>query len=88
MLARFFDASGTPKPSELAKLHADVSTLLLPSAARALDLDRAYLAIVDAQSFDHGRDTVLTRSENVHDAVPVGASTGVRKAATALRLAR
>lgn len=88
VLARFFDASGAVKPAELAHLHADVSTLLLPSAARALDLDRAYQAIVDAQSFDRGRDTVLTRSENVHDDVPVGASTGVRKGATSLRLAR
>jgi hypothetical protein len=88
VLARFFDASGAPLPAELARLHGDVSTLLLPSAPRALDLDRAYLAIVDAQSFNHGRDPVLTRSENVHDVVPVGASTGVGKAATSLRLAR
>ena len=88
VMDRFFDRTGAPRAAELAHLHADVASLLLPSAARALDLDRAYLAIVEAQSFDHGRDTVLTHSENVHDDVPVGASTGVKTASTSIRLAR
>ena len=32
VLARFFDANGALRPAAVARLHADISTLLLPSA--------------------------------------------------------
>jgi hypothetical protein len=75
--AAFFDAAGAPRPAALARLHTDVATLLLPSPARALDLDRAYLAVVREQSFVRGRDAVLAPSHNVHERVSAGARTGV-----------
>lgn len=54
--------------------------LLLPSAARALDLDRAYGAIVREQSFTAGRDVVLAASQHVLRQVRVGDKTGVERA--------
>ena len=40
-------------------LAKDISVLIVPSRARALALDRAYLAFVTAQSFEKGRDVIL-----------------------------
>jgi hypothetical protein len=80
VLARFFDANGALRPGAVARLHADVSTLLLPSAQRALDLDRAYKAIVDEQSFVRGRDAVLAPAQHVYAHPPLGQRTGVEVA--------
>jgi hypothetical protein len=77
VLARFFDAQGALRPAEIEALHHDVARLLLPSAGRALDLDRAYRAIVEAQSFVLGRDAVLAPARNVYDDVPIGQKTGI-----------
>jgi hypothetical protein len=52
----------------------------LPSPERALDLDRAYAAIVAEQSFVKGRDAVLAPAANVHEHPPIGAKTGVASA--------
>jgi hypothetical protein len=73
---RFFDARGELRPDAIARLHADIGELLLPSTARAIDLDRAYKAVVEEQSFALGRDAILGRSDNVYEAAP----TGIRKA--------
>jgi hypothetical protein len=43
----------------------DLAWLLAPSRARALELDKAYLAIVRAQSFAHGRDASSRPAANV-----------------------
>jgi hypothetical protein len=75
--ARFFDDKGALRQDRLRALHDDAATLLLPSPARALDLDRAYLAIVAAQSFTAGRDVVLAPSANVHRRAPIDEKTGV-----------
>src|SRR5262245_32715143 len=56
---RFFDEKGALRPAAIAELHRDVTLLLLPSPARALALDRAYLATVREQSFVRGRDTLI-----------------------------
>ena len=77
--ARFFDAHGALRPAAVEHLHTDVSTLLLPTPARALDLDRAYLAIVKSQSFDKGRDALLGPAENAYATAPVGAATGITR---------
>lgn len=86
VVRRFFDDRHVLRPPEVERLHRDVSRLLLPSRARALDLDRAYRAIVLSQTFDKGRDTVLGPSQNVYSNVPIGAATGVRKAVVQRRL--
>ncbi len=56
---RFFAPDGTLRPAMLAALARDISVLALPSPGRALALDRAYLAIVRAQSFTRGRDAFV-----------------------------
>jgi len=78
--ARFFDDAGHLRPDRAAALHTDIATLLLPSPARAVALDRAYLAIVRAQTFTAGRDVVLAPSRNVYRRAPVGEKTGVETA--------
>jgi hypothetical protein len=85
---RFFDAQGRLCPDEAAGLHADISRLLLPSGARALDLDRAYRAVVLDQSFDRGRDAVLANGTNVLANPVIGSKTGIEQPLVALRLAR
>jgi hypothetical protein len=80
VLARFFDDRGVLRQDVVARLHADISTLLLPSPERALDLDRAYRAIVDEQSFVKGRDPVLAPAANVHAHPPIGQPTGIEVA--------
>jgi hypothetical protein len=75
---RFFDERHGLRGDRVRALHDDISTLLLPSPARALDLDRAYWAIVVEQSFARGRDAVLAPATHVHEVAPVGEPTGVR----------
>jgi hypothetical protein len=81
--ARFFDEHGSLRQSEVARLHEDVSVLLLPSPARALALDRAYKAIVDEQSFARGRDAVLSPAKHVYEHPPLGEKTGVLRPVSA-----
>jgi hypothetical protein len=79
VLARFFDERGALRARAARRLHTDISTLLLPSPARALELDRAYAAIVREQSFARGRDAVLAPSRHVHARVEAGEQTGVAR---------
>ena len=72
VLARFFDERHALRPNEIERLHGDISALLLPSAPRALDLDRAYLAIVKGQSFDKGRDALLAPASNAYERYRLG----------------
>jgi hypothetical protein len=85
---RFFDAEGRLRPEEVARLHADVARLLVPSGARALDLDRAYHAVVLDQSFDRGRDAVLAGGANVLSDPAIGGKTGIERPLVAVGLAR
>jgi hypothetical protein len=86
--SRFFDDRGELRPDEVESLHTDIARLLLPSPARALDLDRAYHAIVLDQSFDLGRDTVLAPGSNVLVNPGIGDKTGIEHAVVAMRLSR
>ena len=79
LIARFFDARAAPRPERMRELHADIATLLMPSPARALALDRAYRAVVQEQSFARGRDAVLAPSQHVQRRVQVLGSTGIRQ---------
>ncbi|MEM7156343.1 MAG: hypothetical protein AAF799_26045 [Myxococcota bacterium] len=40
--------------------------LVAPSRERALLLDKAYMALVSEQSFERGRDTIISPPDNVH----------------------
>lgn len=80
--AKFFNADGSLKADMLEQLHADVTTLLNPSRARALALNKAYKALVDEQSFAFGRDANVTPVATVHRSIRIGTSTGIATAIT------
>src|SRR5262249_41779310 len=54
-----FLPDGSLRAEFLRALARDVSVLLVPSPARALALDRAYLGLVQAQSFARGREVLV-----------------------------
>ena len=64
MLSRYFPDGELD--IEALRAARDLSELLLPSPERALDLDKAYLAIVREQSFEQGRDAFVSPPEKVH----------------------
>jgi hypothetical protein len=64
ILARFFP--GGKLDAAKVRRARDLRDLILPSPARALALDKAYLLIVREQGFVHGRDAVLAPAQNVH----------------------
>ncbi|MEZ4229956.1 MAG: hypothetical protein R3B89_12345 [Polyangiaceae bacterium] len=72
-LARFFRAGRLVEPEVQSKEH-DITELILPSRERALDLDRAYRALVRAQAFDRGRDALIGRVQNVHPEIVNGST--------------
>lgn len=80
VLNKFFKRDGTLKPEQIKKLHKDISYLLLPSAKRALKLDKAYKVIVDEQSYIYGRDPHVKPIKNSWDIIPENELTGVEKA--------
>lgn len=57
----------------------DIAYLIAPSRERALELDKAYRALVREQRFDLGRDAVLRPTANVHREI-VNGSTGLDQA--------
>ncbi|WP_224245104.1 hypothetical protein [Hyalangium gracile] len=72
VLERFFTADGALRPEATEALRTDISTLLLPSPARALQLDKAYRLIVREQSYVRGRDAILEPAAQVHREIPPG----------------
>lgn len=56
----------------------DIRDLISPSRRRALDLNKAYMALVQAQGYEQGRDTVLSPAKNVHRRIENG-DTGLRE---------
>ena len=87
--SRFFDAKGELRHEMAARLRTDVSALLLPSATRALVLDKAYRSIVREQSFVRGRDATVSPATNVHRRLPDGEplATGIEEPVTDRRRA-
>ena len=64
MREKWFDDDGNLLTNAVKA--ADVYTLITPSPRRALDLNKAYLTIVQDQDFIHGRDANLTPAVNVY----------------------
>ncbi len=64
MRTRFFDAAMRLDVAKLAGL--DVYSLITPTPARALALNKAYRLIVAEQSFIRGRDATLRPTKNVY----------------------
>ncbi|WP_394850203.1 hypothetical protein LZC95_22440 [Pendulispora brunnea] len=79
VMHRFFGESHSLRANEAARLHQRIDHLLLPSPTRALDLDRAYRAIVEEQSFTRGREAVLAPVRDIYTQVPAGEKTGIEK---------
>lgn len=67
ILARFF-TEGHVDADKLATTR-DVYDLIMPSAVRALALNKAYRTIVEDQDFIYGRDATVTAPVNVHQRV-------------------
>ncbi|MBC8069627.1 MAG: hypothetical protein IAG13_14920 [Deltaproteobacteria bacterium] len=78
MIARFFPG-GVLDEAEVRRAapggDRSLPHLVVPSRARALQLDKAYMVLVREQSFERGRDVVIDPPANVHariDVVPTG----------------
>ena len=65
MEKRFYHADGSIDKEAIAKAR-DVYELITPSRARALQLNKAYKAIVEQQSYLYGRDATVTPPKNVY----------------------
>ncbi|HEY5951282.1 MAG TPA: hypothetical protein VIV40_37575, partial [Kofleriaceae bacterium] len=80
LLARFF-RDGRLNERELRRAAVggdrDLAWALFPTRARALALDKAYLAIVREQSFVRGRDAMLAPATRVHPRIDHD-DTGIR----------
>jgi hypothetical protein len=74
---KFFRPDGTLRPEMLRAMSKDVSVLLVPSEGRALALDRAYLALVQAQHFERGRDVIVGKAPSIRGRLEQDGATGV-----------
>jgi hypothetical protein len=82
LLSRFFPGGALDETSVRRAAKGgdqDMAWLVTPSRERALDLGRAYMALVREQAFTKGRDTLLAPPRNVLPAVENG-STGLEDA--------
>lgn len=64
MIARWFNQDGSLKYKKIEAL-SSIYPLITPSKERALALNKAYLTIVQEQSYLFGRDPVLSPNHNV-----------------------
>ena len=78
--AKFFNADGSLKNDQIAKLHDDVSILLFPSRSRAIALDKGYKAMVQEQSYIYGRDANVKPMQNVYRTIEPEQETGITQA--------
>ncbi|MEW8027166.1 MAG: hypothetical protein AB2806_05440 [Candidatus Thiodiazotropha sp.] len=67
IIEKWFNEDGCVDEAKVSA--ADVYALITPSPARALTLNKAYMAIVRDQDFIHGRDANVTPAKNVYEIV-------------------
>ncbi|MDG6777110.1 hypothetical protein QCB44_00165 [Thiomicrorhabdus sp. zzn3] len=79
VVAKFYNADGSIKEAEIKTLHNDIGHLLLPSAERALMLNKAYKVIVEEQSYIYGRDPHIKPVGSSWDIVPLDETTGIEE---------
>ncbi len=77
VISKFFTSDLSEKESAFDTLHNDISYLLIPSASRAMQLNKAYYSIVKEQSYIYGRDANSKPVQNVHKTVEQNAETGI-----------
>jgi hypothetical protein len=68
MLQRWFHADGTVDHDRLSQAE-DVYEIITPSVERALELNKAYRAIVADQDYLYGRDATVSPPINVYDRI-------------------
>jgi len=78
--SKAFLSDGSLRPEFLRALSSDVSVLLVPSPARALALDRAYLGLVQAQSFERGREVLVGAPPHLRRRLEQDGETGIERA--------
>lgn len=78
VLARFFGENGQPRHDLIKEASVDGSKdiryLIMPSKERALQLNKAYKALVEAQAFEKGRDALIAPPKNVHQRIENGST--------------
>lgn len=87
LLQRFFPGGALDEASVRRAAKGgdqDLAFLLTPSRERALQLNKAYMALVRDQAFKKGRDTMIAPPVNVHPTVENG-STGLEDAGRVYR---
>ncbi len=79
IIERFFDKNGSLDLRKAASVKKDISTLLLPSLQRAVELNKGYYLIVKEQSFLKGRDGTTRVFNNVHRLLKEEEGTGLER---------
>lgn len=78
ILERFFDEAGKPREDLIREAGVagskDIRYLVMPSRERAILLNKAYKALVEAQAFDKGRDALIKPPTNVHQRIENGST--------------
>ena len=72
---KFFTKNGTLNKRAVAKIHQDISYVILPDTKKTDTMNKAYLSIVKEQSFNKGRDAHVKPLQNVHKEIKQGQST-------------
>jgi hypothetical protein len=76
---KFFTRDGRLDAAKARAFAKDIALLVVPSAERALELDRAYLALVKSQRLAAGRDVFLSPPQ-IQERVEPDADTGIETA--------
>lgn len=66
---KFFDSNGTMKKDSFLKLSKEISTLLLPSYNRAMQLNKAYYFLVQEQNFIDGKEATIQPINNIYKSI-------------------
>jgi len=74
---KFHQGDGTARQEMFQALSEDISVLLIPSAERALTLNKTYREIVREQSFNKGRDAIIRDPGTLHEKVELSQKTGI-----------
>jgi hypothetical protein len=79
VLEKFFEQGDKAKTDQFERLHKDISILLYPSYARAMELNKGYKLVVEEQSFIYGREGNIAPFRNVHKTVKDGQIPSLRE---------
>jgi hypothetical protein len=78
VVSKFFNENGTKKKKAFELLSNDITYLLMPTAERAMALNKAYKIIVEEQSYHLGRDPIIKPLNTVRHSVEIEEETGIK----------